>query len=84
MNSQKPLLFKKWKKSWFWHLKFPTSKKKGKWRGEQMAAVAEMAARAAKATGSYGFQSLKKGWLQWKITNLNKVCAKVTCFEKII
>ena len=39
----------------------PTSKKKGKWRGEQMAAVAEMAARAAKATGSYGLQSLKKG-----------------------
>ena len=49
-----------------------------------MAAVAEMAARAAKATGSYGLQSLKKGWLQWKITNLNKVYGKVTFFEKII
>ena len=49
-----------------------------------MAAVAEMAARAAKATGSCGFQSLKKGGLQWKITNLNKVYAKVTFSEKII
>ena len=42
-----------------------------------MAAVAEMAARAAKASGTSEMENNKKGWLQWKITILIKVYEKV-------
>ena len=56
---------------WFLKLKFPSLKKKGKWRGEQMAAVAEMAARAAKATGTSELENEKKRVTTMKNHNFN-------------
>ena len=54
-------------------LKGRPSKKKGKWRGEQMAAVAEMAARAARATGTSELENEKKRVSTMKNHNFNKI-----------
>ena len=65
------VLIEIWQNMWFLKLKFPSLKKKGKWRGEQMAAVAEMAARAAKATGTSELENEKKRVTTMKNHNFN-------------